>query len=273
MPSAAHVVAVVVAVVVEPLPVLMYHAVGSPMPSALTDLTVDPSLLTEHLAALTDDGWALLGLTEALAAHAAGRRVVGLTFDDGYRDFEGAVPVLAAAGARATLYVPTRAIGHTASWLPGAAGELPLLDVAGLVAVADAGVEVGSHGAVHVPMDVLPGAEAGRHLTESRRVLADLVGQPVASFCYPHGYHSAALRRRVAAAGYANACAIGHRLDRGDDALAVQRLMATPDHTGADLQRLVADGSSPWRPALKRAATPAWRLARRTAARTGRTWT
>lgn len=258
----------------EALPVLMYHAVGSPMPSALADLTVAPDLLAEQLSALRDDGWALLGLTEALAAHAAGGRVVALTFDDGFRDFaEAAVPALAAVGARATLYVPTRAIGRTATWLPAPASDLPLLSVAELVDVAAEGVEIGSHGAEHVPMDVLPGAEAGRHLAESRRVLADLVRQPVASFCYPHGYHSAALRRRVAAAGYTNACAIGHRLDDGAEPLAVQRLMVTPAHGGADLQRLVVEGVPPLRPALKRLATPGWRLVRRTAAHTGRTWT
>lgn len=258
----------------EPLPVLMYHAVGSPMPPALADLTVPPALLAEQLAALVDDGWGLLGLTEALAAHTAGRRVVALTFDDGYVDFvDAALTVLADVSARATLYVPTRAIGRTASWLPAPAADLTLLGADELVEVAAAGVEVGSHGAEHVPMDVLAGAEADRHLTESRAALEDLLQQPVASFCYPHGYHSAALRRRVAAAGYTNACAIGHRLDRGADRLAVQRLMATPRHTGTDLQRLVVDGSAPSVPTLKRLATPAWRLARRAAARTGRTWT
>lgn len=259
---------------VEPLPVLMYHAVGSPMPPALADLTVPPALLAEQLAALVDDGWALLGLTEALAEHSVGRRVVALTFDDGYRDFlHGALPALDSLGARATLYVPSRSIGSTASWLPTPATDLPLLNRDELIEVAGAGIEVGSHGAEHVPMDVLAGAEAGRQLTESRRVLQDLVHQPVSSFCYPHGYHSPALRRRVADAGYVNACAIGHRRDRGADPLAVQRLMARPALSGADLQRLVAGGTSPWRPAVKRLATPAWRLARRGAARTGRTWT
>lgn len=258
------------------LPVLMYHAVGTPMPAGLADLTVPAALLAEQLAALTEAGYALLGLSDALRAHEAGRTVAALTFDDGYADFtEQALPVLAGASASATLYVPTRDLGGTASWLPGGAAALPLLGPADLVDVAAAGIEVGSHGAVHVPMDVLPPAEAGAHLSESRRVLEDVVQQPVTSFCYPHGYHAARLRRQVAAAGYDHACAIGHRLHGpSEDRMRISRLHVRPDHDPTTLLDLVAGGPRGLLPLAKQAATPAWRLARRTAlSTTGKTWT
>lgn len=258
------------------LPVLMYHAVGTPMPGALADLSVPPGLLAEQLAALAEAGYALLGLTDALAAHTAGRLAVALTFDDGYADFaEHAVGLLAAATASATLYVPSRDLGGTASWLSGGADRLPLLGPRDLVDVASAGIEVGSHGAVHVPMDVLRPATAAAHLAESRDRLEDVVQRRVDAFCYPHGYHARRLRRQVAAAGYAHACAIGHRLHAPDeDPMAISRLHVRPDHDPATLLDLVTGGPRGLAPIAKRAATPAWRLARRTALRTtGATWT
>lgn len=258
------------------LPVLMYHAVGTPMPGRLADLSVPNGLLAEQLSALSEAGYALLGLSDALAAHAAGRTAVALTFDDGYVDFaEQAIAVLAAARATATLYVPTRDLGGTASWLSDGASGLPLLGPDDLADVAAGGIEVGSHGAVHVPMDVLPPSDAADHLRESREVLEDVVQRRVDAFCYPHGYHARRLRRQVAAAGYAHACAIGHRLHAPDeDPYAVSRLHVRPDHDPATLLDLVAGGPRGLLPLAKRAATPAWRLARRTALRTtGTTWT
>lgn len=256
------------------LPVLMYHSVGGPLPERLSDLVVTAAELDEQLTALVADGWAPVGLTEALAR--PGERVVALTFDDGFTDFlDTALPVLERHGARSTLYVPTRDLGGHASWLADGA-DLALLDAAGVAEVAARGQEVGSHGARHVPMDVLPAAVADAHLRESRRVLEDVTGRPVRSFCYPHGYHSRRLRGLVRRAGYLNACAIGHRTSpAGEDPWGLSRLMVTPGTRGADLVELVRRGrpGGPT-PALKRLAAPAWRATRRTVLRTtGETWT
>ena len=257
----------------SPLPVLMYHAIGSPMPAPLGDLSVAPELLAEQLAALAADGYRMVGLTEALDA--ADDRVVALTFDDAYVDFaSAAVPALAAVGATATLYAPSRHVGGTAAWLPAPADALPLLDAGALREVVAQGHEVGSHGAEHVPFDVLPGREAEAQLAESRDRLQDATGAPVRSFCYPHGYASRRLARRVAAAGYDNACVIGHRLHRvGGDRHRVARLMVTPSTTPDDLRRLVAEGVAGLAPYAKQVAGPPWRVARRAAGAVGVRWT
>jgi len=258
-----------------PLPVLMYHSVGGALPERLRDLSVPAHRLDEQLGALADADYALVGLTEALARHARGDRVVGLTFDDGYTDFvDAALEVLARHDARSTLYVPTRHLGGHATWLPDG-GHLAILDGEAVREVADRGHEIGSHGAVHVPLDVLPGAQAAAQLRESRRVLEDVVARRVESFCYPHGYHSRRLREQVRRAGYTNACAIGHRTSpAGEDPWAVSRLLVGPDHDGPAVLRLVQEGGPRGAvPALKRLAGPAWRATRRTALATGRTWT
>jgi peptidoglycan/xylan/chitin deacetylase (PgdA/CDA1 family) len=252
----------------------MYHSMGNPMPPGLEQLSVPPDLVHDQLLALRDAGYELLGLTEALAAARDGRRVAAVTVDDGFVDFvEHGLATLAAVGATATLYIPSRAIGGAATWIHG--GGFSVVDDVQIREVVAAGVEIGSHGAEHVPMDVLHAAEAARHLDESRDRLAQATGRPVVSMCYPHGYHSKALRRLVARAGYANACAIGHRPHQlTSDPYAVQRLLVGPQHDPAAVVHLATRGPSPWGPRAKRAVGPAWRLARYVALHArGRTWT
>lgn len=255
------------------LPVLMYHAIGSPMPPELANLTVTPARLREQLTALIEAGHRLVGLTEALEA--ADDAVVAVTFDDGYLDFlETALPVLGDLGVRATQYVPTSVIGAATDWLPPPADALPVMDAAQIAAVAAAGIEIGSHGHRHLPIDVRPRTDVVEDVTRSRSILQEVSGREVRSFCYPHGYQSAYARRALRAAGYDNACAIGHRRHRRDaDDFAVSRLMVTQAHTGEDVVRLVREGVPGPAPTVKRLAGPAWRATRWTAERTGRRWT
>lgn len=247
------------------LPVLMYHALGTPMPAPLAALSVPPRLLAEQLSAVAEAGYELLGLTAALAAHADGRRVAALTFDDGYLDFATTgVPTLRARSAGATLYLPSRHLGGRAAWLPGPAAGLGLLAPEQVREVVDAGVEIGSHGARHVPLDVEPPALVATELRESRDRLEALAGRPIDSFCYPHGYHSRRLRELVRATGYRNACTIGHRVHpAGGDPWAVSRILVGPHHRPEELAGMLRTGVLGWRPRVTRLATPAWRAARR----------
>lgn len=253
------------------LPVLMYHSVSTVESGPLRSLAVPPALLADQLVALREAGFALLGLTEALRRHDAdpAARVVAVTFDDGYANFcTGGLNALATAGAQATLYL---AVAHLArgpaSWLGRRGDELgPLMDWADVADVVAAGVEIGSHNMVHVPMDVLPRALMVREIGDARRVLQDGTGTPVRSFAYPHGYHDRAVRSAVARAGHDSACEVGHRRYRGTGhRFAIPRLLIGPDHSPADVVALVTRAGPRLVPALKRAARPGWRLVRWTA--------
>jgi len=261
----------------ETLPALMYHsvsAVGGP----LTDLAVPRSRLTEQLTALVEAGYRPVGLTQALDLLDAGctDRLVAVTFDDGYRDFLTAgVPVLQAAGAGATLYVSVGHLGARAGWLGRWAPDFGrLLTWDEVHEVAAAGVEIGNHGLIHHPLDVLPPDRLRAEIARSHGELEQRLQTAVRSFAYPHGYNGRRVRDEVRAAGYDNATEVGRRLHRpGEHRFAVPRLQPTPAHTGADLVALVAGGGSPLGPAVKRLAQPAWRMVRRAALRTGRTLT
>jgi peptidoglycan/xylan/chitin deacetylase (PgdA/CDA1 family) len=259
------------------LPALMYHsvsAVGGPM----RDLAVPPALLREQLQALTEAGYRLVGLTEALDLLAAGstEKLVAVTFDDGYRDFltEG-VPVLKETGAGATLYASVGHLGGTAGWLGESAPDFgPMLTWDELAEVAAAGVEIGNHSLIHHPLDVLPPAQLRNEILSSHEQLEQRLQVKVRSFAYPHGYNSRRVRDLVASTGYDNATEVGRRLHTpGEKRLAVPRLQPTPDHSGADLVALVRHGEPGLAPKVKQIAQPGWRVARKVARTFGRNLT
>jgi peptidoglycan/xylan/chitin deacetylase (PgdA/CDA1 family) len=250
----------------------MYHSVSSVPEPSLRSLAVPPARLREQLTALKVAGYRLTGLSEAVDLHGAGstEKIVALTFDDGYVDFlDSGLPVLADLNASATLYMSVGHVGEAASWLgPHAPAFGPLMTWRQLREVAAAGVEIGSHSLIHHPLDVLPAAQLDREILESRDRLADEMQRPIRSFCYPHGYHGPRVRAAVARVGHDNACEVGRRLHTsGDHALAIPRLQPTPDHSGADLVRLVAEGGPQLLPRIKQTAQPAWRVARLLAGR------
>ena len=222
--------------------------------------------MREQLGALVAEGYALVGLTEALWRKEIDPddAVVAVTFDDGYLDFLTAgLDVLRDVGATATLYV---SVGHTG------AGAAPMASTAMFGAllswdqvreVAAAGVEIGNHSLIHHPLDVLPPAVLDNEIRDSKDRLEQEISAAVPSFAYPHGYHSARVRRAVARHGHDNACEVGRRVYGGRGArFAVPRLFI---HRGVDPVTAVRTGEPGLVPALKRAARPAWRAARWTA--------
>jgi peptidoglycan/xylan/chitin deacetylase (PgdA/CDA1 family) len=144
---------------------------------------------------------------DLLAARAAGRGkgLVGLTFDDGYADFaQHALPVLQRFGFGATVFVIAGRLGRDNGWDPEGPRK-PLMDARQVRDLAQAGIEIGSHGLRHVRLpaarDVLAEEVGG-----SRHILQEITGEPVGGFCYPYGDIDATAVGRVRELGYA--CAI-----------------------------------------------------------------
>lgn len=252
------------------LPVLMYHSVSRIAAGPMRALAVPAPVLTEQLSALSQAGYRLVGLTEAIERVRAdpGERVVAVTFDDGFVDFLTAgLAVLDAVGARATLYLAVAHLGRPAVWMGAHTNEFgPLLHWDQVGEVAAAGVEIGNHNLIHAPMDVLGPGALDLQVRLSRELLRQHTQAPVASFAYPHGYHSARVRTAVARAGHRSACEVGHRLYTMDGSrLDIPRLQITPDHTGDDVVRLVATGGPRLVPMVKDVLRPGWRVLRRVA--------
>ncbi|MFE7531400.1 polysaccharide deacetylase family protein [Kitasatospora sp. NPDC057542] len=134
--------------------------------------------------------------------------MVGLSFDDGYRDFvEEAMPALAEHGFTATVYVVAGRLGGYNDW-DGQGPRKPLMTAREVCEAAAAGMEIGSHGLTHRRLAGLGAQDLAAQVSDSRHVLEDLTGRAVEGFCYPYGSLDAAAVEAVAQAGYAYACAV-----------------------------------------------------------------
>ncbi len=221
-----------------PVPILLYHSVGSTESAAYRRWCVEPSLFAEHLDALSDRGYDCItvsGLVDALDAGDLPARPLVITFDDGRADFvEHAAPALDRRGLPATMYVVSSHVGGTSSWL-GIPGEddQPMMSWSDLDDITAAGHEVGAHSLTHPELDVLPRADAITEIVGSRDQLQNGIGRAIRTFAYPHGYYSSAVVEATEAAGFDSACTVADRWSwAGERRLTLSRL-------------IVAGGTSP----------------------------
>jgi peptidoglycan/xylan/chitin deacetylase (PgdA/CDA1 family) len=247
------------------VPVLMYHAIGRPRDKRFGPWVVPPSLLAEHLAALVESKFKLVGMTEWASRKERGGDLAVLTFDDGYADFiENAMPVLAAYQARATEYVVTAYVGDRARWLPfEEERRRPLMSWEDLRLIRESGIEIGSHGHRHLELDAVSPSIASDDVSRSIATLRNNGFSPE-SFCYPFGYASHKTREIVARAGFTTSCVVGRGLAEPDrDLLRLRRLAIDYRTSPESLMRQVNGPVLPPAARLRAAAQPVWRLARR----------
>ena len=172
-------------------------------------VTVSPARFERQMAWLRARGLRGVGVAELLHARAAGRArgLVGLTFDDGYADFATrAVPVLLRYGFGATVFVVSGRIGTYNAWDDGP--RKPLMTDDQLRTVADAGIEIASHGRYHVSLPETDDTELREELEDSRAHLEEIIEAPVTGFAYPYGNAGPREIDAVRAAGYDYACHI-----------------------------------------------------------------
>lgn len=200
--------------------ILMYHSVTA-LEQPADDpfhITVTPDRFEEQLTWLARRGLRGVSARELLAAQDQ-RGLVGLTFDDGYADFpRTALPILLRHGFTATVYVVAGRIGGSNGWETTGPVK-PLMDRSAVLECAEAGMEIGSHGLLHAHLPQLDAETAEHEITESRRLLGDLVGTPIAGYCYAYGEHGAREVDLVRSAGYDYACAVAPSHLRGRYAL------------------------------------------------------
>ncbi len=163
------------------------------------------------------------------------RGMVGLTFDDAYKDFlYTALPILERFGFSATVFAVAGRIGGDSGWKHYHEPQyrMKLLGGEELREVSERGVEVGAHGMSHVALAGLEAQSLEEEVKRSHQVLSEVLGEAVEGFCYPYGVlDRAAVEAVRGARRYAYACAVHERVERG--VYDLPRIpIAEPDHVG-----------------------------------------
>lgn len=176
------------------VPVLMYHGVHVDERSrGRFDpvYSVSPKSFAMQLDALKGAGYTTVLLDE-LATLDHNARPVVVTFDDGdVSNLEVALPLLAERGMRAEFFVTSDFVGTAG-----------MLSEAGVRALADAGMGIGSHGRTHRFLEDLAEDDMAAELRDSRDRLAQCCGRAIDSIALPGGRGGERERRAAQSLGY-----------------------------------------------------------------------
>ena len=209
----------------RPPVVLVYHGVGT-ADGDDARLLVSPELLESHIRFLKRRGYRFATAEELVGNGRPQPGTAVLTFDDGFRScLTEAVPLLRRLGVSATFYVCPGLFGGQHWHMPGEPGRL--LDEDEARALAEAGMELGSHSVSHPDLRLLDGGELTVELRESKAAVEQITGRPCRTLAYPYGLHDERVERAAGEAGYELAFAW---LPGPWRELAAPRLPAPPRH-------------------------------------------
>ena len=214
------------------IPILTYHQIDTPPPrgTPLRGLVVSPGAFARQMAFLKLLGYRALALRE-LEPYLNGERqgrVVGVTFDDGYRNnVQYALPVLRQHGFSATCYAVSGMLGASNSWdLENGVAQKPLMTIQDCRDWLQAGMEIGSHTRSHADLTRIDDDAARDEIGGSRMELEGRLGCEVRHFCYPYGRFDPKHSQMAQQAGYRTATTMRRgRTHAGDDPFALRRIM------------------------------------------------
>ena len=174
--------------------IVMYHAIGQ----ETSPVCVTPQQFRTDLDHLRAAGFSFVSL-DRCADWLAGtsdlpRRTVAITFDDAYTSVARiAAPLLAERGIPFVVYAIAGRTGGDNRWEGqwSSAQPMPLMDLAQLREIVQAGGAIGSHTWSHPRLNQVDDAVLQREIVDAGDRLADVVGAPVQHFSYPYGDRTA----------------------------------------------------------------------------------
>ena len=191
--------------------VLAYHRIDE----TGSHLSVRRDHFRAHLDCIEARGARLVSLDDVDLQSRDDAPRVALTFDDGYRSVASVWPELKSRRWPATAYVVAGYLAgdRTFPWDGASDESARLMDESLLRQLADDGMAVGSHTVTHPYLPPLTLGEARAEISDSKKMLEDLLGRSVTSFSYPMGGWNRSLRDTVAEAGYRTAVTVLERIE------------------------------------------------------------
>ena len=218
-----------------PIPILMYHVIGTPRASTPNQgLWVTPALFDSQMQALHSAGYSAITLDQAWRGWTTGaplpRKPVVVSFDDGYPgDYTHALPELRRLGWAGVLNLELDNVGP---------GNLSTREVRGLIG---AGWEIDSHTIDHPDLTTVGSARLDYELRGSRRLLRERFRINALFFCYPYGRFDARVQAAVRAAGYRAATTEIEGYATPADPFALRRVRVQGGETGGALLARLRD--------------------------------
>lgn len=194
------------------IPILLYHMICDSKGSPDERYLCSPRYFRLQMAYLKWAGYKVVSFDEVLSIIKKGgkinRKVIALTFDDGYKDnYEHSFPVLQKLGFPATIFVVSSYVGHSNEWI--VQGGMPRREMASwdeLREMSRNGIEIGSHTVSHISLAQADADLIALELTRSKKEIERQIGKSVRFFAYPYGHINDSAREAVLNAGYEAAC-------------------------------------------------------------------
>ena len=216
----------------KPIPILMYHSIATmPKGTVMRSLHVPLKLFRLQMRLLKIIGYKGLSMSE-LRPYLTGKKngkVVGITFDDGFKNNLQVLPILQKFNFSATCYIISQNIGGINHWdLDKGIPENPLMDENEVKQWINGGMEIGSHAQNHVRLAEGDIEIATKEIMQSRLDLENQFNCTINHFCYPYGSHNDEIIEITKDAGYSTATTVNRgRAKYGDSLFTLPRVSIT----------------------------------------------
>lgn len=185
----------------------MYHYISTPPKSAkVKGLYTTPKQFEWQLKSLLKQGFHIVTFEdiEKNGLDSSKKNIV-LTFDDGSECFyKNALPILKKYNAKAVLYPVIGRLGDSNVAFEESANQslIDIVDRSQLLELSNSGIEIGSHIMDHIWLTRRDETTIKNELSESKRILEDILGKKVVSVAYPYGDYNEKVIELTREAGY-----------------------------------------------------------------------
>lgn len=198
------------------IPILAYHKVSHRFEWGIN--TVSPRAFQRQMQFLVENHFYTISLEQYFNTQtdvSSSHRPIIITFDDADESvLEYALPILHAAGFRATLFIVAGYVGQLNRWDANLGGIYSRhLSWDQIEQLAQAGWELGSHSMTHPDLCSLSNNELQRELKGSREMIESRLNQKVRFISYPFNRFDRRVTEMAQQAGYLGGCGlwVSHR--------------------------------------------------------------